>query len=160
MSDCFSGCSNLTSIVIPESVANIDQAFQGCTNLVSVTIPESIAALNRTFINCSSLSSLIIPNSVQTISAAFQGCNSLESIVIPSSVKTIKESAFYGCSAMSYIRMESAVPPSLLFQQYTNRRYPFDGTSCPIYVPYSSVEAYKTADGWSTYADRIQAIPE
>ncbi len=157
---CFRDCPNLTSIIIPESVADIGSAFERCSNLVSVTIPESISTLDRTFVNCTSLSTVVIPNSVQTISAAFQGCTSLDSIVIPSSVKTIKESAFYGCSSMSYIRIESAEPPKLLFQQYTNRRYPFDGTSCPIYVPSSSVDTYKTTDGWSTYADRIQAIPE
>ena len=29
--------------------------------------------------------------------------------------------------------------------------------NCPIYVPAGSVEAYKTAEYWSDYADRIQA---
>ena len=29
-----------------------------------------------------------------------------------------------------------------------------------IYVPASSVDAYKAADGWKDYADRIKAIPE
>jgi len=31
--------------------------------------------------------------------------------------------------------------------------------NCPIYVPSASVNAYKTATNWSTYASRIQAIP-
>lgn len=29
-----------------------------------------------------------------------------------------------------------------------------------IYVPFGSVEAYKKADYWSVYADKIKAIPE
>ena len=29
-----------------------------------------------------------------------------------------------------------------------------------IYVPYQSIQAYKTADNWSNYADVIEAIPE
>ena len=29
----------------------------------------------------------------------------------------------------------------------------------PIYVPAESVETYKAATNWVTYADRIQAIP-
>ena len=34
----------------------------------------------------------------------------------------------------------------------------FNNTNdCPIYVPTGSVEAYKTAEYWSDYADRIQA---
>jgi hypothetical protein len=36
----------------------------------------------------------------------------------------------------------------------------FDGTNdCPIYVPASSVNAYKAASSWRYYASRIQAIP-
>lgn len=36
----------------------------------------------------------------------------------------------------------------------------FDNTNnTPIYVPVGSVEAYKSAQYWSDYADRIQAIP-
>lgn len=42
-SDAFSGCINLTSVVIPDSVANIgSRAFDGCTNLTAVTIPDSV----------------------------------------------------------------------------------------------------------------------
>ena len=36
----------------------------------------------------------------------------------------------------------------------------FEGSTCPIYVPAGSVEAYKAAQIWSEYADRIQAIQE
>ena len=36
----------------------------------------------------------------------------------------------------------------------------FNNTNdCPIYVPAGSVEAYKVAQYWSDYADRIQAKP-
>jgi len=34
-----------------------------------------------------------------------------------------------------------------------------DTNNCPIYVPSESVEAYKSASGWSNYASRIQPIP-
>jgi hypothetical protein len=34
-----------------------------------------------------------------------------------------------------------------------------DDTRCIIYVPSASVDTYKAASGWSTYASRIQAIP-
>ena len=43
-------------------------------------------------------------------------------------------------------------PPTLSSNalDYTN--------NCPIYVPSASVNAYKSANNWSTYASRIQAI--
>jgi hypothetical protein len=34
----------------------------------------------------------------------------------------------------------------------------FQKGSYPIYVPSQSVDLYKTATGWSYYADQIQAI--
>jgi len=34
----------------------------------------------------------------------------------------------------------------------------YDTNNCPIYVPAASVDAYKSASGWSAYASRIQAI--
>jgi hypothetical protein len=30
--------------------------------------------------------------------------------------------------------------------------------NCPIYVPSASVDTYKAASGWSTYASRIHEI--
>jgi hypothetical protein len=34
----------------------------------------------------------------------------------------------------------------------------YETNDCPIYVPLESVDAYKSAAGWSDYADRIQGI--
>lgn len=49
-------------------------------------------------------------------------------------------------------------PPTIFINSGGNYQT-FDNTNnCPIYVPSESINAYKTADGWSKYADRIQAI--
>jgi hypothetical protein len=40
--DAFSGCVNLTSVIIPESVTSTgDYAFYGCGDLVSITFERS-----------------------------------------------------------------------------------------------------------------------
>ena len=56
--------------------------FEGCTNLTSINIPNSLNTIPEcTFYKCTSLKSITLPNSVTTIeSAAFEGCTSLTSI--------------------------------------------------------------------------------
>jgi len=62
----FFGCSDLTSVTIPNSVMSIDYAaFEGCSGLTSVTIPNSVTSIgDEAFTNCSGLTSVTIPNSV------------------------------------------------------------------------------------------------
>lgn len=79
-SNAFSGCTNLTSITIPDSVTRIFvSAFSGCSSLTSITIPDSIISIgNNVFYGCTSLTSVVIPDSVTSIgTGAFYGCSSL-----------------------------------------------------------------------------------
>ena len=83
----FSGCSGLTSVIIPESVTVIgDDAFSGCSGLTSINIPNSVKGiLGGAFSCCSGLSSISIPNSVTYIcGGAFRDCSGLTSITIVS----------------------------------------------------------------------------
>ena len=54
---CFSSCSSLTSITLPESVTILgDNCFFDCPSLTSITIPENVTSLgNSCFYYCSSL---------------------------------------------------------------------------------------------------------
>lgn len=56
----FSGCTGLTSIVIPDSVTSIDAfAFNDCTGLTSIVIPNSITYIDfYSFGNCSNLTNI------------------------------------------------------------------------------------------------------
>ena len=93
----FEGCTNLKSIVIPNSITNIGVgAFKGCANLTSIVIPNSVTWIREnTFKDCTKLKSIIIPNSVTEIGDySFNGCTSLTSITIPNSVTDIGSEAF------------------------------------------------------------------
>jgi hypothetical protein len=44
--EAFSGCSGLTSLVIPDKVTSIESgAFAGCIGLTSIRIPESVTSI-------------------------------------------------------------------------------------------------------------------
>lgn len=101
--EAFQGCTNLTSVNIPDSATIIgDSAFLGCTSLISVTIPDSVTEIGSfTFLGCTSLTSLTIPDSVTGIGVgAFSGCTSLTTVTIPDSVTEIGGQAFEGCGAV------------------------------------------------------------
>ena len=81
----FAYCSDLTSIIIPDSVTSIGyQAFDGCSGLTSITIPDSVTSIGGSaFWGCSSLTSITIPDSVTSIGLwAFSRCSGLTSIVV------------------------------------------------------------------------------
>jgi hypothetical protein len=119
----------------------------------NATIPGSVAAIGPgAFNGRSSLSQNVIPDNVTSIGElAFNYCSGLTEITIPGSVTSIGRSAFFGCSGLARMTVLAETPP-------TGGANMFTGSTCPIYVPAASVEAYKAAEGWSSYADRIQAI--
>ena len=84
--------------------------------------------------------------------SAFYHSTSLTSVTIGSGVTSIGKDAFTRCTSLQSITVNAVVPPAIGV-------YVFDDTNdCPIYVPAESVDTYKSAEGWSSYADRIQPI--
>ena len=154
--DTFFGCSSLTSVVIPSNITSIGySAFDGCSSLTFVTIPNSVTSIEGYAFNSCSLISVTIPSSVTSIGeCVFSSCSSLTSVTIGNSVTSIGDWAFSSCSGLTSITIEAITPPVLGENIFDNTN------NCLIYVPSESVDAYKAATGWSTYADRIQAIPQ
>ncbi len=109
----FWGCTNLNSVTIPDSVTSIgERAFQGCTGLTNITIGNGVTSMGeRAFLSCKGLTSITIPNSVTSIGwGAFMDCPGLTSITIGNGVTSIWREAFYSCTSLTSVYFHGNAP--------------------------------------------------
>lgn len=152
--DAFSGCSALEYVDLINIVTFSGRRhFRKCSKLRgdialpnATTIPEGCfyaTAIER--IEAQSATSLGYQ--------AFQDCKSLKVAVFGEGLLSIGYNVFDTCSSLESVVIMASTPPSV----YSNS---FNKTTCTIYVPDESVDAYKGASGWSSYASRIKGISE
>ena len=150
----FYNCNNLTELTIGNNVTTIgEQAFYSCDNIENLTIPQNVQEIsNSAFRNCASLTNVTIGNGVKKIgNYAFGGCSNLSKVIIGSNVSSIGDSTFLDCNNL-VVHCKPTTPPSIqMFTfSYTDK---YDDVqvskTTKIYVPASSVSAYKTAQYWS-----------
>jgi len=127
-SSTFSGCTNLTDVIIPENVTSLGgNLFQNCSSLKIMNIPETVAKAIKTipsgmFLGCSSLESVTIPEGITKISTnAFNnaGLNCSLTVILPESLTSLEGSAFYKAN-IDTIYIPSAVTigsPSVCFYE-------------------------------------------
>lgn len=102
----FVNSSNITSVVIPNSVTKIgDNAFENCPNLETVTIGNNVTYIGTyAFKSCTGLTSITFGNNVKTIDGyALQGCLSLVNVTLSDSIERIGSYCFSGCSNLTTI---------------------------------------------------------
>ena len=102
------------------------------------------------------ITKLTIPNNITSLEdKAFAYCKELTSVTIPETVSSMGEQTFIDCINLKEVFCKAVVPPTVADNlMFADMRRHYLG--CKIYVPRASVEAYKKADGWSTYADYIE----
>lgn len=157
-SNVFQNCYSLRPVTIPSGVTSIpSRTFSNSYTLITITMHNGITSIrSNAFTGCSNLLFITIPSSVTSIEGdAFLNCYSLSSITIPERVTSIEANAFKGCGGMRVYHVLPMTPPTL------GNANAFEGIpgDCIIYVPRGSLNAYKTATNWSTYASRMQEEP-
>lgn len=180
----FNNCQGLENLTIPTTVTSIGtQAFYGCNSIESIRIPDSVTSIGEVaFGFCASLSEFkgkfassdgrclivdgtlnsfaqagvteyTLPKTVKTIGFyAMHNSAQLTTVTIPQSVTAIAEGAFNGCISLESVYCKPTTTPAGAAGMFDNNH-----PNRKIYVPSTVVDAYKTAQYWSNYADAIVA---
>jgi hypothetical protein len=118
----FEGCTDLTSIAIPETVTKIDNlAFMGCSSLSNIIVAEGntvydsrgncnaiiITEKNELMTGCKST---VIPDTVTCIGwDAFRDNTGITEMPIPTSVTEIGNRVFEGCTGLTSLAIPATV---------------------------------------------------
>ena len=150
--NAFQDCKSLESFVIPPGTKVGAYVFEGCKSLKSVTIPDGHDNIQTyMFQGCTNLENIVLPNSITSVGeAAFMSCHRLKSITIPANVPSLLANVFANCKILKSIHFKPLTPPKITNSTFLNLT-----VDLIIYVPAESLEAYKTAQYWSSVADKI-----
>ncbi|MBO7069120.1 MAG: leucine-rich repeat protein [Bacteroidaceae bacterium] len=153
---CCFAMPNLTKVSLPETLVKIDEdAFNSCPKLKffneleafrSADLPNLTAIGNSAFAN-SRLNTVILTGNLTTVGEyAFHNCTYVSWVDLGQNLKAIGKYAFSGCTNMSHISDYAAKP-----QPFTTGMLEGVKKNLIIRVPFNSLNAYKTADGWKDY---------
>ena len=148
----FAGCTGLTTIDLPNCIWTGVGMFENCVNISSVNLPNCEQLARNMFSNCTGLTSIDLPNVQQLNMSVFTNCVNLQTVNLPKCTRIMGGAPFVGCNN---ITLHIGRDVDFVAQLYC----PLDDNTPngiqAIYVPMSLVDAYKTTDYWSLYADRI-----
>lgn len=174
----FGGCSNITSVLVPEGVTDIcTRGFSGCNNLKTISLPSTLRVLGDVvfedcgnldnvtipvgietipwglFFNCRNLGQIEIPNTVKSIGRyAFENCDNLKSVIIPNSVRIIEGMSFRANSLESvicYIEDPFEIEDGTFYGWGTH-------TDATLYVPIGTLDKYRNTAGWEQFLNIVE----
>ena len=174
-SEAFNGCSKLQNVNISKCTFIGYSAFNGCKKLENVIGLENFKSIPEGAFSETALKSVDLPVCTTIGYSAFYGCSGLQSVNLPK-VESIGNNAFWKSSiskvslpatlkSMGYQCFDNVKEytfngsqPTALYED--NNHPAFSGASFIIRVPESAIDAYKAADIWKNYADKIFSISD
>ncbi len=171
----FKGCSSLQTVGNPKFTSIPNSAFYDCSSLENIDLSMCTSVASSAFSGCSKLQNVNTSICTYIGDYAFYGCSSITEVDL-SACKSLGNNAFWR-SGISKVSLPATLK-SMGYQCFDNvKEYTFNGTqpavltedngfsafsgaSYIIRVPESAVDAYKTADIWKNYKDKIFSISD
>ena len=163
---CFRNCNRVTSLTLPENLESIGiRAFSYLgsatdVGLENITLPASLKTLGDNAFEHSKVKNVILYSNLEISQSGAMadyafGNSTVESLTFENGASPGAR-MFNNCTKLKTITSKSATPPSLYYNGY----FVFEGSTNieNVYVPSGRVDTYKTAAGWSQFANKIKAI--
>lgn len=111
-SDCFYGCTALTTVTLNEGLMSLASgAFEKCASLKTITIPSTVTDIGSSaFEGCALLDEVVFSEGLEFIkSSAFRDCTSLSEITLPKSLYQLSPSVFRGCTSLNKVVIQEGL---------------------------------------------------
>lgn len=147
--------SSITEVDLPKVTGNTGQ-FYGCKKLVRVNMPN--ATIVGSFNLCSALEDVNMPLITSVNINGFRGCKALEMLDFQGS-PTIGAYSMIDNPLFKILILRGSEVATLS----STSAFSFASNQSPdlyIYVPRNLIDSYKSAQNWSTIADRIRALED
>lgn len=160
--EAFAGCSQLTSIVIPEQVDEVGASvFAGCAALEKVEVVSENQAFDsrngcnaivRKANNClvAGCKMTVIPADVAALGEGAFMELPLTAVSIPKSVASYDKKVFYGCNDIETVMVGAKTPAVLTADVFTCT------SRATLIVPTGTLAAYEKANVWKNFLKRIE----
>ena len=145
--------NDYSTYTIPEGVITVgDCAFGACSGLAKINFPNSLKKIGSSgFADCTGLTTVVVPDSVTELgNRAFEGCKYIKNITLGRSVASMGSSIFDECWMIN-ITCLAPTPPSIPTINGGIGLWHTVYSSCRLYVPKESLEAYQTTDPWMRF---------
>lgn len=152
---------NLALTKLPSGITKIESnTFYNNKKLALTELPSGLISIGEyAFYNNQNLSIKEIPIGVTELpQQVFRDCYLLTYLdILSPQLSSIGASCFRG-SEISTLVIRAINPPTITTNTFQNT--PISLERGYVYVPDESIEAYKTATNWSTYANQIKGLSE
>ena len=120
-----------------------ERAFKNCKGLTHVTVPDVCVTVDKeAFRDCTSLVEINLGKGLRTLGDNALRETAISTLILPETVTEVGKKVAEKCKSLTRIECHAVLPPKL------------DGVSnnkVEVYVPESSVSAYKSAKNWKNF---------